>query len=791
MQSLQKHIINKLTVDVETQNPRTAFDLKDNIDTFLKNEILPHLEDYFSSITEDLHSHTIQIPYLSVNVDTSSVLNYKELKEDVKKEIIKEVKQVTNPIKAVENDVVFIKRNESKEQSILHFLEQGTNSWWIGSEDSFYFDNEEFSELLKSKNFQDKLKQKLKRKEIQNRFVSQLNNEQIHQTLLSLFQSDIDFLLEKNVIKNIGKLSLKSRATIWEYLIDFAMNKNRESLATKLIFELTELIPESKKQKAQNKTNSRKTEENSPIIVNAEEKHMTTTIIRLLAKIHKAKETRLTSEVIDLITANKVYYNEVFGLNIKELALDNIQLKKTSNLVHNTNVKTTPTSILIDSADTLENTNKTQKELEPTSSEEVAGKLNTETNPENIDTNLKAKKNQKGELEKAKGKTEKSKSLLKSKETENRTSIGQDAFENREESEQKLQEKKNTKDYIDQEGKKALHKNRDDKEKNAFINNEESIQSLDQIETVGEKLSKVLDIEVHDPGSQNLENEIHENEEKEPKATDKTSNDLEKEFKNLENKIEKSLKEGKGNSNLSVNEGEKVIDSLTESNEISKDNSTKATTDETSLTKEEISVSSKKLKESMNNLIKEKDRILLQKHKTKSEEKEEKEVLKGDYQINNAGLILLHPYLGHFFQNCNVLNENNEITNPDLAVHLLHYLATKQEQQFESNMLFEKILCGVPLKKTIQRNIELSDELKSNAEELLQAALDNWGVLKNASPDLLRGEFLQRFGKISFKEVNPKITIERKVYDILLEKLPWNIGISRLPWLDYLLFTDW
>ena len=78
--------------------------------------------------------------------------------------------------------------------------------------------------------------------------------------------------------------------------------------------------------------------------------------------------------------------------------------------------------------------------------------------------------------------------------------------------------------------------------------------------------------------------------------------------------------------------------------------------------------------------------------------------------------------------------------------------------------------------------IKLSDELKENAEELLQTDAK---ILNNASPDLMK--FLQRFGKISFKETNPKITVERKVHDILLNKLPWNIGISRLPWLDHLL----
>ena len=207
------------------------------------------------------------------------------------------------------------------------------------------------------------------------------------------------------------------------------------------------------------------------------------------------------------------------------------------------------------------------------------------------------------------------------------------------------------------------------------------------------------------------------------------------------------------------------------------------------LDKEQMSLS--ELRASLSDLIEKEEHTLFEEINNVQVEETTYSQNEGEHHINNAGLILLHPYLKDFFKHCNVLDDKNQITDTTLAVHSLHYLATKKEGQFENNMVFEKVLCGVPIEQSIQRTIKLSDELKENAEELLQAVLDNWGALNNASPNLLRGEFLQRFGKISFKETNPKITVERKVHDILLNKLPWNIGISRLPWLDHLLFTDW
>lgn len=163
----------------------------------------------------------------------------------------------------------------------------------------------------------------------------------------------------------------------------------------------------------------------------------------------------------------------------------------------------------------------------------------------------------------------------------------------------------------------------------------------------------------------------------------------------------------------------------------------------------------------------------------------------GTHYVKNAGLIIVHPYLSHFFTNCGLLDDNNIIVDQETAIHALHYLATKKEQQLENNMVFEKFLCGVPIQKTIQRQVVLSDHIKDQAEELLQSVVENWGVLNNASSDLVRHEFLQREGKLSFTEDNPKVVIERKTQDILVDKLPWGIGICKLPWLDQLVFTNW
>ncbi len=161
--------------------------------------------------------------------------------------------------------------------------------------------------------------------------------------------------------------------------------------------------------------------------------------------------------------------------------------------------------------------------------------------------------------------------------------------------------------------------------------------------------------------------------------------------------------------------------------------------------------------------------------------------------VNNAGAILLHPFLKQLFDTLKVLDDKGNIkeSQRSLAVHLLHYATTKEEQEYESSMLFEKFLCGIDLDFPIEKNIVLTKEQKKEIEDLLEALIGNWPKLKNTSPDGLREGFLKRDGKLIVEDDKYRLIIERKAQDILLEKLPWNINLIRLPWLEKLLFVEW
>ncbi len=165
----------------------------------------------------------------------------------------------------------------------------------------------------------------------------------------------------------------------------------------------------------------------------------------------------------------------------------------------------------------------------------------------------------------------------------------------------------------------------------------------------------------------------------------------------------------------------------------------------------------------------------------------------GEISVQNAGLVLIHPFLKTFFKAVDILDGKGQIRNSKLhlAVQTLHFLATGNEEFFEGNLVLEKFLCGMSLKMPVEKESLLTKKIKAESLQLLTEIIRRWAVLKNTSPDGLRQMFFQRNGKLIQKDANFKLIVERKAQDILLDKLRWNISLVKIPWRKELLFVEW
>lgn len=158
-----------------------------------------------------------------------------------------------------------------------------------------------------------------------------------------------------------------------------------------------------------------------------------------------------------------------------------------------------------------------------------------------------------------------------------------------------------------------------------------------------------------------------------------------------------------------------------------------------------------------------------------------------------AGLILLHPFLSQFFQELGLLNTLKQFKNDATqlkAVTLLNYLANDVGEIPEQEIVFQKIICGVPL-ATPMPLIALSLIEKEEAKKMLTAVIKLWDALGNSSPDGLREGFLSRAGKFQKQENGWLLQIEPKTIDILIDKLPWNLAMVKLPWLKEMIWVEW
>lgn len=161
--------------------------------------------------------------------------------------------------------------------------------------------------------------------------------------------------------------------------------------------------------------------------------------------------------------------------------------------------------------------------------------------------------------------------------------------------------------------------------------------------------------------------------------------------------------------------------------------------------------------------------------------------------LKNAGLVLLYPFFESFFSDFDLLTKGQfkDTDSQTLAVHLLHYLATKEEFAAEYDLGMEKFLCNWNPELPIAREVPLSQPMKDESETLLSAAIRHWSALKNTSPEGLREGFLQRDGKLIVNDFQNRLIVENKGQDVLLSYLPWGYSVFKLPWMESPLYVEW
>jgi hypothetical protein len=161
--------------------------------------------------------------------------------------------------------------------------------------------------------------------------------------------------------------------------------------------------------------------------------------------------------------------------------------------------------------------------------------------------------------------------------------------------------------------------------------------------------------------------------------------------------------------------------------------------------------------------------------------------------IDNAGLVILHPFLPELFNRLGFWRDKQWV-EPGYqhdAAYVLGYLQTDNSENPEFDMMLNKIMCGIQMTDVLLPCQELPEAVRMECDELLTEVVRHWTRLKNTSIAALRETFLQRDGKLTRTDHGWLLRIERKGVDVLLGSLPWGIGTIKLPWTDDKLFVEW
>uniref|UniRef100_UPI0040480476 contractile injection system tape measure protein n=1 Tax=Roseivirga sp. TaxID=1964215 RepID=UPI0040480476 len=161
--------------------------------------------------------------------------------------------------------------------------------------------------------------------------------------------------------------------------------------------------------------------------------------------------------------------------------------------------------------------------------------------------------------------------------------------------------------------------------------------------------------------------------------------------------------------------------------------------------------------------------------------------------IENAGLVLLAPYLHVLFERIELTNENNffGIEDQEKATLLTQYLLMDNPPLDDDRLALNKVLTGLSIAHVMESELTLSKSDKALIHGLLVSVISHWTVIGDSSVEGFRASWLWRKGKLAHKENNWELRVEQRSYDLLLDRLPYSISPIKFSWMEKPLIVIW
>lgn len=164
--------------------------------------------------------------------------------------------------------------------------------------------------------------------------------------------------------------------------------------------------------------------------------------------------------------------------------------------------------------------------------------------------------------------------------------------------------------------------------------------------------------------------------------------------------------------------------------------------------------------------------------------------------IDNAGLCLLSAWFLRLLSMLDYLNEARkdikDTKSRIRAIFLLQYLTYQEEKEYrETELVFNRLLVGLPMHIPLPKRLELTAEEKQIADSLLSAVKAHWPKMNGTSMKGFLQSFVTRTGRLEEQDEKWVLTVDDKAFDILLDSVPWGFRQIRLPWMKKYIQVKW
>jgi hypothetical protein len=161
--------------------------------------------------------------------------------------------------------------------------------------------------------------------------------------------------------------------------------------------------------------------------------------------------------------------------------------------------------------------------------------------------------------------------------------------------------------------------------------------------------------------------------------------------------------------------------------------------------------------------------------------------------IQNAGLVLLNSFFPMLFERLGLIQDGefiNDYSQSD-AVQYLQFLTTGNSVAEETFLSLNKILCGLPISSPLKTSISITRENSELIEGLIKAAIGHWPAIGDSSIEGFRGNWLVRDGILTKYQDQWELRVEKRAYDILINKAPFSFSIIMFPWMEKPIHVEW